>query len=69
MGLVQQGGMVGVGLVDEGLGRFYTAGVEGDGDDLEAFRVELLTQLLPHGQVEAAASPRRPCEEQDLLTS
>jgi hypothetical protein len=29
--------------------------------------VQLLTQLLPHGQVEAAASPRGPRDQRHLL--
>ena len=43
------------------------AGVERDRHDLEALRVQLGSQFLPHGQVEAASSPRGPRDEQDLL--
>ena len=43
------------------------ADVERDRHDLEALRVQLGSQFLPHGQVEAASSPRGPRDEQDLL--
>ena len=67
MSLVDQGGMIGIRPLDGRARRFRAAGVERDGHDLEAFGVELSPQFLPHGQVETAASPRGPRDEQDLL--
>ncbi len=64
---VDQRGMPATGSLDIGPGRLRTTGVQGNGDDLEALRVQLLAQFLPHGQVVATASPRRPGDEQDLL--
>ena len=44
-------------------------GVERDGDDLDAGGCQLLVQRLPPGQVEAAPSPRRPGDEDDLAAA
>ena len=66
--LVDQRGMLRFGGLDE---RASLAGidVERHGDDLDALRMELSTQFLPHGQVEAASSPRRPRHQQHLLAA
>ena len=62
-------GCVGVGRLDERARGVGAVDVEGDGDDLEALRVKLSAQCLPHGQVEAAASPGGPRDEQHLLAA
>src|SRR5206468_2187059 len=67
--LVDQGGMVRCRLRDPGPGGLAAARVEGNGHDLEAPRPQLRPQLLPHGQVESTASPRRPRDEQHLHTA
>ena len=59
-------GCVGLGAVDPRAGRLRAADVERDRHDLEALRLKLAAQFLPHGQVEAAASPRRPGDQQHL---
>ena len=63
---VDKGGMVGRCLRDPRTCALSATRVERDGHDLEALRPELRAQLLPNWQVKAAASPRSPCEEQDL---
>lgn len=58
-----------IGPCDERPGRLRAAGVERDRDDLEPMGLELLPQRLPPGQVEAAASPGGPGENEDLLAT
>src|SRR5438552_1253601 len=55
-----------LGLRDPRAGRGGTRGIERDGHDLETAGVQLLAQLLPHGQVKTTASPRRPRDEHHL---
>jgi hypothetical protein len=57
MALVDQSRMLGLGSIDPWAGRVGAARVERDGHHLDALRVKLSSQLLPHGQVQAAASP------------
>jgi hypothetical protein len=47
----------------------FDVSVERDRDDVDAGRRQLLVQRLPPGQVEAAASPRRPGDEHDLAAA
>ena len=49
--------------------RGFGVDVERNGDDLESLRVQAGPQLLPHGQVKAAASPRGPRDQEDFLAS
>lgn len=56
-----------LGCFNPGAGSERPGGVEGDGDHLQAERVEFGAQCLPHGQVKATASPGGPGHEQHLL--
>jgi hypothetical protein len=58
-----------LGRFNPGAGSEGTRGVEGDGDHLQAERVEFAPECLPHGQVKATASPGGPGQEQHLLTT
>ena len=60
VGGVDQRWMLGLRPIDPGARRFGAADVERHGDDLDALRPQLYSKLLPHGQVEATASPRCP---------
>ena len=53
--------------LDERTGRVDAADVERDRHQLEAAGVELVSQVPPHGQVEAAPSPGSPREQKHLL--
>ena len=55
--------------LDKRSGRLRAAQLQRDGDDLGAPGVQLCTQRLPPGQVEATASIRSPGDEDDLLAS
>ena len=69
MRVVDQRGMLRRGLGDPRTRGGQSRGVDRDGDDLEAERMKLGPQLLPHGQVKTTPSPRGPCDEQDLLAA
>src|SRR5205823_12586561 len=64
--LVDQRGVLGACCLDKCAGGDPTACVHRHSDDLEPHSVELLSPLLPHGQVKPAPSPRCPCEQEDL---
>ena len=67
--LIDQRGMGGIRRVDEWLRSFAPRGLAGDGDDLEALVLQLLAQVLPDRQVQAAPSPGRPGDEEDFLAA
>ena len=50
-------------------GGFRTTTLHRDGDDHEVLILEFGVELLPHGQIESAASPARPGREEDLLSA
>jgi hypothetical protein len=66
VGLIDQRRMVGRRLCDPWTCCLDAARIESDGDDLETLRPQLGPQLLPHGQVKTAASPRCPRDEKHL---
>lgn len=69
MRLVDERGVCRLRTLDPRTRGLGSAGVERDRDDLEPMGLELLPQRLPPGQVEAAASPGGPGENEDLLAT
>ena len=55
--------------LDEGSGRIGATELDGNRDDLQALGVQLGTQGLPPGQVEAAASIGSPGNQNYLLAA
>jgi len=66
MSFVDEGRMISLGRFDPWARCDRPSAVKRDGHDLEALRRRNRSQLLPHGQAEAAPSPRRPRDQQDL---
>src|SRR6185503_13919242 len=66
MRLVDERRMFGRCLRDPRAGGLDAARIKSDGHDLETLRPELGPQLLPHGQVKTAASPRCPRDQKHL---
>ena len=64
--LVDQCRMLRLREVDPRPRRVGAAGVERDRHDLEPPGMQFGSQLLRHGQVEAASLPGGPCDQQDL---
>jgi hypothetical protein len=55
--------------LDERPRGFGTAQLQRDSDDLDTQGVQFIVQCLPPGQVEAAASIRRPGDQHHLLAT
>lgn len=54
--------------LDEGTAAFRSQGIQADGNDLHALRIEFISQFPPHGQITGAASVRCPGVNDDFLT-
>src|SRR5262249_56367446 len=67
--LIDQARVRRLGGPDPLLGLRGAAAVQRDRDAGEASSRELLVERLPHGQVEAAPSPRGPEDEEDLAAA
>ncbi len=67
MGRVEQRRVLGLRRLNVGPRRLRATQLEGDSDDLEAFRMKLAAQRLPPGQIEGAASIGGPRNQRDLL--
>lgn len=69
MPLIEERGMLLFGGLDEGQGGCGALTFAGDGDDLEVLAVQLFSEVLPDRQVEPAASPRSPGEQEEFTAS
>ncbi len=67
VGLIDQGRVLGLGVLDEGTKDFSATHLEADGNELDALVVYLTAQRLPPGQVHAAASVGCPGHEDHFL--
>jgi hypothetical protein len=66
---VDQDGVLRLGGLDPFARVFNSAGVLRDGNYLEIFVLKFAVKFLPSWQIEAAASPRRPCQQQNFLAA